>query len=49
VLVGRTDLYGSLIAGRISRTGGSRVHSDEALGSPIGEGTTLSAWHEVRN
>jgi len=49
VLGGGTDFYGSLVAGSISSTGGSRVHRDEALGSPIGGGTTLSAWHEVRN
>jgi len=49
VLGGGTDFYGSLVAGSISSTGGSRVHRDEALGSPINGGTSLSAWHEVRN
>ena len=50
VLGGGTDFYGSLVAGSISSTGGSRVHRDTALGSVSGGVTvTVSAWHEVRN
>ena len=50
VLGGGTDFYGSLVAGSISSTGGSKVHSDVALGSASGAAVvTLSAWHEVRN
>ena len=50
VLGGGTDFYGSLVAGSLSSTGGSKVHSDVALGSANGAAVvTLSAWHEVRN
>jgi len=49
VMGGGTDFYGSLVAGSISSTGGSKFHRDVALGDSNGVAVTVSAWHEVRN
>jgi hypothetical protein len=47
-LTGITDLYGAIVAGSFTNTGGSAVHYDEALGGPPDPPSVIAgSWGEI--